>query len=247
MTEVLTIPPNVERIAIPADFLSYFPSVKEDGSVVLVIKKRRPRSPEFRCGIRHYFWLEVGMLPRGGIKLGNVLKDFRVEDKSVLGELWVMRRELPTARISVSALAKDKDDAIKRIRDGLGYVCAKGYLCFERLSGEEFRVSRATDVNAFVYLISHSVHSRQHSAVLKVEPIKGVINMVSGRTSTAHDSITATLLLCEPTATVKITTNAGPYRGPDEYYVNTYELRWTGKGVEKRVISDYEPVEGELI
>lgn len=269
----LGIPENINVIAIPVNYLEYLYSLRDD-RIILVIKKKYPRSPEFRCGARHYFWFNIDMLPKGGILLGslNNIKWIRKYEKcdciyGKVGTITVkgyLERKLPSATFYFEVsdwnwVNKGEEDKIDEMTDELArhvfeeiklviakqhmsYLKCDGYLVFQREKGNVWKLVKDKEPEAFIYLISHSVHSREHEALLKVENVNGLLSYVDDFTATKLDSICAYLLLLKyPSARVKVKYNKAPYRGEQEIIEKVIEITYKDGKVEENEITEYEP------
>jgi len=71
---------NINTIAIPTNWIEYFYDNEKE---VVVIKKRKPKSPEYIAGAAHRFRFELPIYIKGGIKIFNGHRKLKYAEISI--------------------------------------------------------------------------------------------------------------------------------------------------------------------
>ena len=217
------IPQEIRTIAIPASWLSY---LWDRERRILVIKKQPPKSPEYSCGARNRFCFKLQMLPRGGISLANA--EWRIERESERCIEVYYVRKLKYAEVGLWDRYWDtpEDVAKKKLLEKPCFY-AKGYLVFGRVSGLEWRITNV-DPEAFVFVLSYSLHSRSACAEYRVLATENIYVHDTDYACCRTYSEAALLLICDAKkpATLEYVFIDAPYRGDPEEVRKKIKITW---------------------
>jgi len=219
MGEILKmyIPSSVETLAVPANMLSFFLS-EQKGAKISVIKKDFPYI-DHGCGARHWYQIQLVMLPRGGILMPS-----EGERKLKYGKID------SNGNISGYLVFEKIKDSCKQ--DEKGEIC-------------EWKLSKDREPQAFVYVIHDYKYSRTCS--LCYDDISGdILAYLEDSTKCATMGVASLVLIlpADRPAIIRYKKHTGEYRGECWDEEVKQRISWNNGDVK---VEDFEEVPQEDI